>query len=94
MTKSRNNSTTKSLLLRVLLFLRPQPSTPDPSPIYFSTAPSPSYFFMAPMYQNYFFMVPSYQNYYFLAMLVENISSISVLSNFQTFQLKEDKICN
>ena len=63
-----------------------------PSPIYFFTALSPIYFFAAAMYRNYFFT--GYQNYYFTALLVENMSFISVLSKFQNFQLKEDKICN
>ena len=67
----------------------PQPTAPGPGPIYFSTAPSPDYFFAAPTYQNYFFTAPNYQNYYLTALLVENISCISVLSKFQTFQLKE-----
>ena len=70
----------------------PQPTAPGP--IYFSTAPGPDYFFTAPMYQNYFSMAPNDQNYYFTALVVENISCFSVLSKFQTFQLKEDKICN
>ena len=43
---------------------------------------------------NYFFTTPNYQNYYFTALLVENISCISILSKFQTFQLKEDKMYN
>ena len=46
------------------------------------------------MYQNYFFTALNYQNYYFTVLLVENISCICVLSKFQIFQLKEDKICN
>ena len=70
----------------------PQPTAPGP--IYFSTAPGPDYFFTAPMYQNYFSVAPNDQNYYFTALVVENISCFSVLSKFQTFQLKEDKICN
>ena len=37
---------------------------------------------------------PNDQNYYFTALLGESISCISVLPKFQTFQLKEDKICN
>ena len=71
----------------VSLFLGPQPSTPAPGPIYFSTAPGQNYFFAAPTYQNDFFTTPNYQNYYFTALLVENISCIFVLSKFQTFQL-------
>ena len=46
------------------------------------------------MYWNYFFTALNYQNYYFTVLLVENISCNFVLSMFQIFQLKEDKICN
>ena len=45
---------------------------------YFSTAPIPDYFYAVPMYQTY----------YLTALLVENISCISVLSKSQTFQIK------
>ena len=46
------------------------------------------------MHQIYFFTAPNYQNYYLTALSVANISCIPVLSKFQTFQLKEDKIRN
>ena len=81
----------------------PRPTAPDPGPRPSALGPGPqshllfygpNYFFAAPMYQNYFFIALNYQNYYFTAMVVENICCISVLSKFQTFQLKEDKICN
>ena len=69
----------------------PRPSAAAPGPIYFFTAPGSNYFFTVPMCQNYFCMVLNYQNYYFTAPLIENICFISVLSKFQTFQLKEVK---
>ena len=65
----------------------PRPLAAATGPIYFSTAPGQNYFFAALTYQNYFFTAPNYQNYYFMALLVVNISCISVLSKFQTFQL-------
>ena len=60
----------------------PRPSAPASGPIYFSTVPSPNYFFTAPVYQNYFFTALMYQNYFFTALLVENISCIVKVSNF------------
>ena len=63
---------------------------------YRPTAPGPGPRLSAPvsMCQKFFFTAPNYQSYYFTALLVESISCISVFSKFQTFQLKEDKICN
>ena len=65
-----------------------------PRPHLLFYGPRPNYFFAALMYQNLFFTAPNYQSYCFTALLVENISCISVFSKFQFFQLKEDKICN
>ena len=77
---------------RVLLFFGPQPlaSAPAPCPL----PPAQIAFSQPPCIKIYFFTAPDDQNYYFTALLVGNISCISVLSKFQTFHLKEDKICN
>ena len=66
-----------------LTFLRPKGSRPH----LLFYGPRPDYFFAAPGYQNYFFTARIIKT---TALLVENISFISVLSKFQTFQLKED----
>ena len=72
-----------------LLFYVPQPKL-----LFHSPPRTKITFSQSSTYQNYFFTAPNDQNYYFMALLVENISCISVLSKFQIFQLKEDKICN
>ena len=47
------------VLIRVLLFLGPQPPAPASGPIYFFKAPCPNYFFTAPNYGITFFTPPS-----------------------------------
>ena len=74
--------------IRVLLFLGPQP----PAPFTFLRPPA-QLLFRGPHVSKLLFDL-LHQNYYLKALLVESISCISVLSKFQTFQLKEHKICN
>ena len=80
----------------VLVFLGPQRPAPVPRPrphLLFYGSRS-KWLFRCPHISKWLFTSLNYQNYYFTVLLVENISCICVLSKFQAFQLKEDKICN